>query len=163
MPSNASVIGAIGGSLLAAMVLAMVPVRDELLGWWPAWPLLVIIYWCLTSPGRVGIFTAWLVGLLLDGASGGTLGQQALSMALVAYLCLLSHQRWRRFTQVQFAGLVFGLVTLNQFVDYWLASITGTAGDLMPWLTMAVASTLAWVALYPLLNRLGRRGSTGDQ
>lgn len=162
MPPGGSGSGVIAGSLLAAVVLAVVPVRDGLLGWWPAWPLLVVIYWCLTVPGRFGILAAWVVGLLLDGARGGVLGQQALSMALVAYLCLLSYQRWRHFTQVQFAGLVFGLVTLHQFIDYWLGSIAGTAGDLMPWLTIAVASTLAWVALYPLLNRVRRRVSIGD-
>jgi len=151
------VYAAITGSLLAALVLAFVPLRGEWVGWWPAWPLLVVIYWCLTLPNRVGILTAWLVGLLLDGARGGVLGQQALPMALVAYLCLLSYQRWRHFTLPQFSGMVFGLVTLHQFVGYWLGSIAGNAGGIMPWLTIAVASMVAWVALYPLLNYLRRR------
>ena len=148
---------AVNGSLAAAFLLALVPLRGELVAWWPAWPLLVVIYWCLTLPGRVGIFTAWLVGLLLDAAKGGILGQQALPMALVAYLCLLSYQRWRHFTMVQFSGLVVGLVTLHQFVGYWLGSIAGSAGELVSWLTIALSSMVAWLVVYPVLNRVAHR------
>ena len=156
MPAGWNSTMAVVGSFLAAFMLSMVPMREGMVAWWPAWPLLVLIYWCLILPQRVGILTAWIAGLLLDGVKGGALGQYALSMSLVAYLCLLSYRRWRHFTLVQFSGLMVGLVTLHQFTCYWLASITGSAGKLLPWLTVAIASMVAWMVVYPLLNWMTR-------
>ena len=94
--------------------------------------------------------------LVLDGVQGGVFGQNALAMALIAYFCLLSYQRWRYFTMLQSSGLVALLVALYQLVTFWFGSLFGRAGDLGPWLTVAAASVVAWLLVNPLLMRLAR-------
>ena len=57
--------------------------------------LLVIIYWSLRTPDRVGVSIAWVLGLLADIAGGGMLGLMALIYTVTAYICLMLHQQIR--------------------------------------------------------------------
>ena len=52
----------------------------------PSFIGLVIIYWSIFAPHAGGIFAPWLAGLSLDVFKGEVLGQNALAMALVAYI-----------------------------------------------------------------------------
>ncbi|NNF67033.1 MAG: rod shape-determining protein MreD, partial [Gammaproteobacteria bacterium] len=53
-------------SLLGAVVLTLIPLPGWLQPWRPSWVALVVIYWLIYEPRRIGLMTAWLAGLLLD-------------------------------------------------------------------------------------------------
>ena len=56
---------------------------------------LVLVYWCLALPERVGVLAGWSIGLVLDVLNGSILGQHAFGLAFVAYVALQYHRRVR--------------------------------------------------------------------
>ncbi len=55
-------------SIAVAMMLAVAHLPEDFPQWLgylrPAWVLLVVFYWVMALPDRLGMITAWLVGLL---------------------------------------------------------------------------------------------------
>ncbi len=84
-------------SFLVALILSSLPLPDIAIVFRPEWLMLVLIYWCMAIPGRIGIFTGWLLGLTLDVMYGSLLGQNAMALAIVAYLVNTFHLRVRVF------------------------------------------------------------------
>ncbi|MFU1924423.1 rod shape-determining protein MreD, partial [Klebsiella pneumoniae] len=63
----------------------------------PLWLAMLLTYWVLLLPERVGMVTAWLLGLAQDVLYGNLLGQNALILGLITFLVLSLHQRLRMF------------------------------------------------------------------
>lgn len=145
-------------SLAAAMVLSIVPVPVWAQWARPEWVALVLIYWAVALPHRVGIGMAWLTGLLLDLVEGVPLGQNALALAVVAYVALILYQRMRMYAAWQQAGIVFVLIGLNQLISYWVQTLTlaRVAPSLM-FLVSALVSALLWPSVLVLLRYCRRR------
>lgn len=143
-------------SLVIAELLNILPLplwaqwgRPELLA-------LVLIYWVIALPERIGIFTAWCVGMLQDVVEGAPLGQNALALSILAYLALLLYQRLRMFTPLQQAGVIFMLVGFNQLLCNWVQTLTGAVSPDLLFLFPALVSALIWPLLSEFL-RLVRR------
>jgi rod shape-determining protein MreD len=78
-------------TLLAALVFEMIP-----LGRRPASPdilALVLVFWNVHQPLRVGVGTAFLFGVLLDVHAGALLGQHALAYTLMSFFAIAMHRR----------------------------------------------------------------------
>jgi len=148
-------------SFLVAFLLAVMPLPYSMLWARPEWVTLVLIYWVIALPQRIGILTSFLLGLLLDSLEGAVLGQNALSLSVVAYLALLLYQRLRLFNMWQQASVVFVIVGINQMVGQWLQNINGvnTGGPLF--LMPVAISALLWPGVMTLLRHLRRRYQVG--
>jgi rod shape-determining protein MreD len=150
-----------GGAILFTFILALVLTIAPLPEWGrylrPDWAGLVLIYWCLAVPDRVGVGTGWVLGLAVDLLTGTLLGQHALALALVAYVTLKFHQRVRLFPVWQQALTVMVLLMLHQLLALWISRIIGRPG--VPWFFWApsLLGMLLWPLLYVLLRAL-RRG-----
>lgn len=143
-------------SLLVAFMLTLIPIPVWATLARPEWVMLVLIYWCLALPHRIGIGTAWVMGLLLDAATGTLLGQHALAFALVAYFTLKLCMRIRLFTLWQQALSVLALVSIEQMLVLWITGVIGQFpwrwGYLLPTLT----SMLVWPGIYIVLRHVRR-------
>ena len=84
-------------SFLVAMMLTSLPLPETAIIYRPDWLILVLIYWCMAIPERIGIFTGWMLGLLLDVMYGSLLGQNAMAFSIIAYLVNILHLRVRMF------------------------------------------------------------------
>lgn len=125
-------------SLIVALWLSIVPLPTWLLWSRPEWVGLVLIYWAIVWPERVGIGTAWLAGLLLDLVEGAPLGQQALTLSIVMYCVLNSYRRLRVFCLWQQAMAVWALLMLKWLLDHWVSLLVS-------------AAPLSWWSLWPVL------------
>ena len=143
-------------SFVAAYVLAVLPMPRWLLWARPEWVALVLIYWSIALPHRVGILTALVVGVILDSLEGAVLGQNAFSLVVVAVLCLVLYQRLRVFSVLQQAATVFVLVGINQLVCQWVQSLEGLGSKSLLFLLPAVSSALLWPLILHVLRRLRR-------
>jgi rod shape-determining protein MreD len=145
-------------SLLLAYLLAIVPFPDWAMHYRPQWVALVLIYWLMALPYRVGIGAAWLSGAFLDILQGTLLGVNALSFALLAYLTLSLHQRLRLFSALQQSGIVLVLVGLTLMVTNWIKVGTdqSSEGSLL-YLLGALSSAFVWPWLFLVMRQL-RRG-----
>lgn len=82
-------------SLLVVWLLSLLPWRL-----WPSAPdllLLVLAFWSVHEPRRVGMATAFGFGLLMDVHDAGILGEHALQYTLVAYGAIVLHRRLQHF------------------------------------------------------------------
>ena len=111
-------------SFFAAMILAVITFPNNLpweFGFLrPDWVLLVLIYWVIALPHRVGVMTAWVIGLMVDVLLGSLLGQHALIFLLVAYIAQNLYQRLRMFAVWQQSMVVFALIGLSHLLGFWL-------------------------------------------
>jgi len=150
-------IGLILTTFLAALVLTLVPLPDwgRLLR--PEWTLLVLTYWAMATPDRVGVGIAWLLGLFQDVAVGTLLGQHALTFALVTYVVLRLHPRLRIYPLWQQAVSLLVLVALHLLVTRWIMGFTGYAPETLWFWAPAATSAVLWPLIFVFLRRLRRR------
>ena len=144
------------GSLLLAAWLSVLPLPTSWLWLRPAWVVLVLVYWVVAMPAHVGVGVAWLVGLFMDGVSGGVLGQQALSLALIAFICQVSYQRLRMFSMLQQVLVMLVLAGLHQLIYQWLHNVRGTAVHGMWYLLPALVTAICWPLMRVVLRRAQR-------
>jgi len=144
-------------SFLIAYLLAIVPFPEWAMNYRPEWVPMVLIYWTMALPYRVGIGSAFAVGLVLDVIEGSTLGVNALALVVVAYVALSLHQRMRMFSALKQSGLVLALVGLNLMLCKWLQIVSGqsVSSNLM-FLMAAVISAVIWPSLFQLLRQIRR-------
>ncbi|WP_019562792.1 rod shape-determining protein MreD [Thioalkalivibrio sp. ALMg13-2] len=144
-------------TLLAALALAIVPVPDILRPARPEWLALILIYWAMAFPSRIGILTAFVSGLLLDTLQGQLLGQNAIALAVVIYIVLQIHPRLRVYPVWQQMMVVAILMALFKLLALWPQGITGfPPGSLWYWAPV-LTSALVWPLIFSLLRDLRRR------
>jgi rod shape-determining protein MreD len=143
-------------TLLLALIAQVIPLPDWLSVVRPGFVALVIIYWSIYAPHAGGIFAAWLAGIALDVFKGEVLAQNALAIALIAYITMSLHQRLRNQTLVQQSLFVFLMLAVNEVVVW---SIEGWSGH-------SVASPWRWIQpmvgamLWPFIALLAGRTHT---
>jgi len=144
-------------TVVLALMLAIVPMPEWGRTSRPEWALLVLVYWSMALPRRVGVGVGWGVGLCVDVLTGSLLGEHALGYAVVVYLVVRLHLQIRVYPPWQQAVLVLGLLVLNQLLCLWVLGITGRApGQLFSYLVPSLFGMLLWPWVFTLL-REGRR------
>lgn len=149
--------GAIGISLLVALLLTAIPLPDWAQAWRPAWVAITVIYWCLAIPERIGVFVAWSIGLVLDVLHGSILGQHALGLATVGYIAVLYHQRIRVFPLVQQSLVVGSMVFFYLGGMSFIYNVLGSRHYGLDYLLGAVTSALLWPWAYIVLRDFRRK------
>jgi len=84
-------------SFAVAMLMNILPLPDFIDSFNPDWVALVLVYWVMAVPNRVGVLVGWLVGLLVDVLYGTVFGIHALTFALIAYIIQMTYHRLRLF------------------------------------------------------------------
>lgn len=149
--------GVIFTSFIVAIMLTLLPLPDWIAYLRPEWVSLVLIYWCMALPERVGVGIGWIAGLFLDVIHGAVLGQYALALALVAYFTLSLHQRLRVFPLLQQMFMVLLLVLFQQLVVIWIKGFTGESPGSMRYWLPSLTTMLLWPWLFVLLRDLRRK------
>lgn len=148
-------------TFIIAMVLSIVSLPDSVpyeLGYLrPEWIVLVLMYWVIALPHRVGVVIAWIVGLLTDVLLGSLLGQHAIAFVVVAYITSSLYQRLRMFSLWQQSIIVFATVGVSQLINIWIENIVGLSEWNMWYLLASVMSAMLWPTVYLLLRYLRRQ------
>ncbi|MBE9564978.1 MAG: rod shape-determining protein MreD [Proteobacteria bacterium] len=144
-------------------MLAIMPLPDWAVEFRPDWVTLVLIYWAMATPSKIGVTMAWITGLLLDVSYGTLMGQHAVGMVLVIYVIHLQHQRLRVASLLQQAIVIFFLLMLKQLLTLWVDGMTGRAPDSWLYFMPAITSTILWPWTYLILRDLRRKFSVEKQ
>jgi rod shape-determining protein MreD len=148
-------------SLLLALGYMLLP-----LGRHPAQPDLlavVIVFWTVHQPRRVGIGVGFVFGLLVDVHQGALLGQHALAYTLLAFAATIAHRRLLWFGVVEQALQMVPLFFAAHLVQLVVRML---AGGMFPgwWLLVAPAvEALAWPFVTVLLLAPQRRAPDPDE
>jgi rod shape-determining protein MreD len=132
------------GSLLMTLLLDMF-LNMGLSGraaWVPDSLAVVLVFWTVHQPQRVGIGAAFMFGLLVDVHQGALLGQNALAYTVLSFLAITMHRRLLWFPVGAQALQVLPLFLVARLVELSLRLLSGAA---FPGL---------WVLLSPLLETL---------
>ena len=144
-------------TLAVALFLSILPVPEWAEELRPQWVAMVLIYWSLALPSRVGVVWAWCTGLVLDVTTGTVLGQHALSLAVVAWLAVELHARIRVFPLAQQAVSIWVLLLVERLLSMWVVGATGQpTPTLFYWLPTFIGMLL-WPWVFIVLRDLRRR------
>lgn len=144
-------------SLLVAFLLATIPLPDTLNLLRPEWVLLALLYWSIAWPERVGLLTAWVIGILVDLVEGALLGQHAISFVLAAFFAVSLHQQIRMFSLTQQTLLVAFTITVYELIDGLILEISGDASFSSLLFLPVFLSTLLWPVISVSLQRVRKR------
>ena len=143
-------------SFIVAFMLTMLPLPDWATHLRPEWATMVLIYWCMALPQRVGVGIGWIVGLFLDVIHGAVLGQYALALALIAFFTLTLHQRLRIYPLAQQSVVVLMLVLMQQLLITWIKGFLGQQPDSLAYWLPSLTSMLLWAWVFVILRDLRR-------
>ncbi|MEQ1629159.1 MAG: rod shape-determining protein MreD [Gallionella sp.] len=140
-------------SLIIAVLLNGLPWEGVALMLRPDFVAMLLLYWCMHKPMRIGIGMAWAVGILADVADASLFGQHALTYTLLAFGGVVLHRRLQMFDLRQQTTQVFGLFAITYTVYalmHWLID-----GDVVwGYFLGCISSTLLWIPLSLLLQGL---------
>jgi rod shape-determining protein MreD len=139
-------------SLLAALLLNWLPWTGWLLSLHPDFVALVLLYWCAHTPRRVGIGTAWTMGILADVADASLFGQHALAYTLLAFGGTVLHRRIQMLSLRQQVAQVAPLL-MSSYAAYalvhWQTSglfswgyFLGCAVSILLWMPLSLVMTM---------------------
>lgn len=139
-------------TLIAALVLALLPMPDWTVWLRPAWVLVVLMYWAMVAPHQVNVGLACFMGLIVDLLNGTVLGEHALAYTIVIYFVARMSIRLRVSPLLQQGISIFIFTLLYQFIIYCIQGFIGELpGSHLYWLS-TVTSTLLWPWLFVLLR-----------
>ena len=144
-------------SLLLALLLGLVPLPGILQPLRPYWLALVLAYWLLEAPDRVGLGVSFMIGLVADLAFGGLLGEQALRLVVLAFILERFRARLRFFPMSQQA-MTMGVLLLNdRVINAVIHLVMGVPQvPVLTWCAPLIGAVL-WAPLHFLLDALRLR------
>jgi rod shape-determining protein MreD len=144
-------------SLLLGLVLMILPLPEWVQIYRPNWVALILIYWTMALPRRVGLWFAFFTGLILDTSQGTLLGQHTLALIIIVFLNLNFYQRIRVLALLQQAMYVFVLLLIYQVVIAWVEGILGRPTPLLAFFTAPVVGMLIWPWVFVVLRDIRRK------
>ena len=145
------------GSIVLAFLLQLTPLQQAFMPLKPYWIALVLIYWSIEAPERMGLGFAFLIGLAGDLLTGQLLGEQALRLIVLVFIVLRFRSRLRFFPLSQQALAVLALLLNDRIV---VIMVRGFSGDPIPSLGFWVSpfvGMLAWPFVFLLLDDVRAR------
>src|SRR4030095_11842471 len=110
-------------SLLLAMVTNMLPLGRT--PWMPDLLALVLVFWSVHQPLRVGIGAAFVFGLFMDVHQAALLGQHALAYTALSFLAITIHRRLLWFTVPSQAVQVLPLFAAAHVIELAVRMLAG--------------------------------------
>lgn len=144
-------------SLVLAFLLQLMPLPVSLLPLKPWWIGLVLVYWTIEVPERVGLGLAFAFGIAGDLVTGELLGEQALRLVVLAFIVLRFRARLRFFPMWQQSLAVLALLLNDRVVTLM---VRGFAGEPLPsagfWIA-PLTGMVVWPFLFLLFDDVRTR------
>ena len=148
-------------SLTGAFMLNLLP-----WGRWigaPDFVALVLVFWGIHQPRKVGIGLAFCMGLLMDVHDASLLGEHALSYTLLSYFAIMMHRRVLWFPVMTQALHILPLLLLAQGVQLMVHLVVGGAFPGWAYFCESLVSVLLWPVVSWMLLVPQRRAIDKDE
>lgn len=136
----------IWSSFAVALLINMLPFAQVI--WQPDVLLLVLVFWSLHQPEKVGMGIAFVFGILMDVHEAGLLGQHALAYCIASFFALRVGRRLMWFSAsaqaLQIFPILVGAHTLQMFLRMALGGVSPG------WLL--IMSPMLEALLWPLMS-----------
>lgn len=148
-------------TLLSAFALNLLPLgRQPAM---PDWLAVVVVFWGVHQPRRVGIGWAFGFGLLMDVHQGALLGQHALAYALLGFAAISIHRRLLWFGLAGQAAQILPLFLAAHGVQLLVRVIAGDAVPGWSFLLAPLLEAALWLPASLVLLAPQRRAPDPDE
>jgi rod shape-determining protein MreD len=134
---------------LLALLFNLLPWRD--VTGLPDLLALVMAFWCVHQPRRMGIGAAWALGLMMDAANGALLGQHAFAYSVLAFAAIQLNRRILWFSIWPQALHVLLMLLGSQLLMLAVRLAAGGAFPGFVWFAGSGIAALLWPAVTFLL------------
>jgi len=148
-------------SLLLALVVNMLPLGRA--PWMPDVLALVVVFWSVHQPLRVGIGAAFVFGLAMDVHQTALLGQHALAYTALSYFAITIHRRLLWFSVPSQAVQVLPLFAAAHAIELALRMLAGGVFPGLPILLAPLIESLLWPVVSVVLLAPQRRAPDPDE
>ena len=148
-------------TLIVALSLNLMPLGRQ--AGLPDLLAVVLMFWNVHQPRKVGVGLAFVLGLLMDVGQGALLGQHALAYTLLSFVAVTVHRRLLWFGVFEQALQILPLFTAMHLVSL---AVRLLAGDLFPGWSLMLAplfEALLWPLATWMLLAPQRRAPDPDQ
>ena len=139
-------------TVIAAFMLAIMPLPEWAESFRPDWVALTLIYWAMMMPRTWSVGSAWLVGIVVDVAQGTILGQHAIALCFVVFVTVRFHLLMRVFPMQQLTATVFALLALYEFLIFWVNGVAGINVSTVTYWGPVITGTIFWPVVVMVLR-----------
>jgi rod shape-determining protein MreD len=147
-------------TMLLGLLFNLLPWRD--ITGLPDMLALVIAFWCIHQPRRMGIGAAWMLGLVMDAANSALLGQHALAYSVLAFAAVQLNRRVLWFGIWPQALHVLLLLLGSQLLMLCVRLAAGGAFPGFTWFAGSGIAALLWPVVTFVLLAPQRQPETVD-
>ena len=148
-------------TLIFAMMINMLPLGR--LPWMPDVLAVVIVFWSVHQPLRIGVIAAFMFGLAVDVHQASLLGQHALAYTTLSYFAITIHRRLLWFTVPSQAVQVLPLFAAAHGIELAIRMIGGAPFPGTSFLLAPVVEAALWPVVSVLLLLPQRRAPDPDE
>lgn len=139
-------------SILIALVMMLLPVPRWLFFFWPDWMVLVVLYWAMMHPQRVGPLVALFVSLLLEVLFVSHFGVIGAGLVVVVFIVNRIDAQLRAMSVWQQAMVMAALIGIFKLLTGWLTGmVTDFIISVEYWYSL-LSNFLIWPFLVILLS-----------
>ena len=148
-------------TLLVALMVNMLPLGRQ--PWMPDVLAVVLVFWSVHQPLRIGVVVAFLFGLAVDVHQTSLLGQHALAYTTLTYFAITIHRRLLWFTVPSQAVQVLPLFAAAHAIELAIRMLAGGAYPGWTVVLPPLIEGLLWPVISVLLLAPQRRAPNPDE
>jgi rod shape-determining protein MreD len=148
------------GTLFLALMLNMLPIGRT--PWIPDFLALVVVFWAVHQPLRIGVGAAFLFGLAMDVHQASLLGQHALAYTVLSFGAIAIHRRLLWFTVPSQAVQVFPLFAAAHAISILIRIIAGANFPGWDIILAPILEAMLWPVVSVMLLAPQRRAPDPD-
>ena len=140
--------------LIFSSILSIIPLSENLSFLKIPWVALSLLFFTIMTPSIIGLFSAFLIGLILDILQGGILGVSSLALSFMTYVTYRFRLQIRVFPiwQMMFAVLI--LLLINEMMHLWIDGIIGKIVISQSKIISVLLGSLIWPLFMGLIESL---------
>ncbi|WP_332827814.1 rod shape-determining protein MreD [Ramlibacter sp.] len=148
-------------TLILALMVTMLPLGR--LPWMPDILAVVLVFWSVHQPLRIGVVAAFMFGLAVDVHQTSLLGQHALAYTTLSYFAITIHRRLLWFSVPSQAVQVLPLFAAAHAIELSIRMLAGGAFPGPTVLLAPVLESILWPVVSVLLLLPQRRAPDPDE
>ncbi len=151
----------IWGSLLVALLINMLPLGR--VAWRPDLLMLLLVFWSVHQPLRVGMGAAFVFGVIMDVQQAALLGQHALAYTALSFFAITIHRRLLWFSVPSQALQVLPIFVAAHAIELGIRMLGGGVFPGWQLLLAPLIETVLWPIVSIMLLAPQRRAPDPDK
>ena len=140
--------------ILLSIVLTIIPLPDLINSFRLPWLMMTVIYFSIFNVALIGVFSAWLSGLILDLMAGGLMGENAMILSVISYLSYRFRFQIRVYPIWQIMVVVLLFLSLGELLSLWIQGVSGTMNlSIIEWINISIA-VIIWPIFMGFIQKM---------